>query len=262
MTMITSTIATATIMTTDAALYRLMTWLSPAYPLGAYSYSHGIEYAVEAGLIGDRGTLQDWIAHAVRFGAGLTDAALLAAAWRAAQSDDRSLFRSSPPQWGGEGVERSAPFDGDLDEVCELAAAWRGSAETALEGRGQGAAFLAATRAAWPHPALDELALRWRGEAMLPVAVGVAASVHGVALAPTLTAYLHGFAANLVSAGLRLVPLGQTDGQRAIAALAKDVAATVHAALATPLDEIGTAAPMVDWCSMRHETQYTRLFRS
>jgi urease accessory protein len=236
----TTIITTATIMTTDAALYRLMTWLSPTYPLGAYSYSHGIEYAVEDGLVRDRATLQDWIAQAVRHGAGLTDAALLVAAWRSAAEKDTT----------------------QLDDIVVLAAAWRSSAETALESRAQGAAFLSVTRVAWPHPALDELSLRWRGEVALPVAVGVAAAAQGVALAPTLTAHLHAFAGNLVSAGVRLIPLGQSDGQRAVAALEETIAATVRAALETPLDEIGTAAATIDWCSMRHETQYTRLFRS
>ena len=226
--------AMITTMTTDAALYRLLTWLSPTYPVGGYSYSHGIEYAVEAGLVRDRATLVDWIAQAVRHGAGLADAALLAAAWR------------------GEG----------LDTICALAEAWRGSAEMALESRAQGAAFLSATRAAWKHPALDELALARRGEIAFPVVVGVAAASHGVALAPTLTAYLHAFAANLVSAGVRLIPLGQTEGQRAIAALEPVVAETASHAMATPLEEIGTASAMIDWCSMRHETQYTRLFRT
>jgi urease accessory protein len=218
-----------------AALYRLLTWLSPTYPVGAYSYSHGIEYAVEAGLVRDRDTLCGWVAHSVRHGAGLSDAALLAASYK-----------------------RTAP----LEDIVVLAGAWRGSAETALESRAQGAAFLAATRAAWPHPALDEFALRWRGEAMLPVIVGVAAQAHGVALDATLTAYLHAFASNLVSAGMRLIPLGQTEGQRAIATLEPAIAASAREALTVPLDEIGTASPTIDWCSMRHETQYTRLFRS
>jgi urease accessory protein len=229
-----------TIMTTDAALYRLMTWLSPSYPLGAFSYSHGLEYAVEAGLVRDRAGLCDWVATAVAAGAGRSDGALLAAAWQAAAADDRPR----------------------LDAVVELAFAWRGTAETALESRAQGAAFLAATRSAWPHRLLDELALRQRGEVALPVALGAAAAVHGVPLAAALTAYLHAFAATLVSAGLRLVPLGQSDGQRAIAELESVIAGAAHTILATPLDQIGTAAPLLDWCSMRHETQYTRLFRS
>jgi urease accessory protein len=229
-----------TMSTTEAALYRLMTWLSPAYPLGAFSYSHGLEYAVEIGLVTDRDSLQEWVATAIGAGAGRSDAALLAAAWRAARADDRAA----------------------LDEVVALAAAWRGTAETALESRAQGAAFLATTRAAWPHPLLDQLALRHRGELALPIAVGVAAAAQDVPLPAVLTAYLHGFAGNLVSAGVRLIPLGQSDGQLAIAALEGVVAVTASAVLATPLEDIGTSAPLLDWCSMRHETQYTRLFRS
>jgi urease accessory protein len=227
-------------MTTEAALYRLMTWLSPSYPLGAFSYSHGLEYAVEAGLVRDRDGLRHWVAAVIAFGAGRSDGALLAAAWRAAAMGDRAT----------------------LDATVELAAAWRGTAETALESRAQGAAFLATTRAAWPHPLLDALALRHRGELALPVAVGAAAAAHGVPLGDTATAYLHAFAGTLVSAGLRLIPLGQSDGQQTIAALESVIAATARAVLDVPLDEIGTAAPLVEWCSMRHETQYTRLFRS
>src|SRR5579863_2851156 len=119
--------STATIMNIDAALYRLMTWLSPSYPLGAFSYSHGLEYAVEAGFVHDRASFSDWIASAVTAGAGRSDGALLAAAWRAASEADRAT----------------------LETIVELAGAWRGTAETALESRAQGAAFLATTRAAW-----------------------------------------------------------------------------------------------------------------
>jgi len=224
---------------TEAALYRLMTWLSPSYPLGAFSYSHGLEYAVEAGLVHDAGSLDAWVRTAVCGGAGRSDGAHLAAAWRAERANDISA----------------------LDELVELAAAWRGTRETALESEAQGAAFVATTRAAWPHPSLDRLAATRRPLA-LAVAVGVAAAAHEIPLDASLTAYLHAFAGNLVSAGVRLIPLGQTDGQRVIAALAEPVAAAATAAMEAKLDEIGTAAPLLDWCSMRHETQYTRLFRS
>jgi urease accessory protein len=232
--------STITPMSIEGALYRLVTWLSPSYPLGAFSYSHGLEYAVEAGLVRNRDALRGFVATAVSAGAGRSDGALLAAAWRATKAGDRAA----------------------LDEVAELASAWRGTAETALESRAQGAAFLATTRNAWPHPLLDALALRHRGEVALPVAVGVAAAAHEVLLAETLTAYLHGFAGTLVSAGVRLIPLGQSDGQRVIATLEPVIADAARAVLATPLEEIGTAAPVIDRCSMRHETQYTRLFRS
>jgi urease accessory protein len=223
----------------DAALYRLLSWLSPGYPLGAFSYSHGLEYAVEAGLVRDADGLARWVATILATGAGWSDAALCAAAWRAADAAD----------WAR------------LDDIAELAAAWRGTAETALESEAQGAAFVAITRSAWPHPMLDALARRQRIIA-LPVAVATAAAAHGIALPAVLLAYLHGFAANLVSAGVRLIPLGQSDGQRVIAALEDRVAKCCHAAIATPLDAVGTAALRVDGCSMRHETQYTRLFRS
>lgn len=226
-----------TIMTTETVLYRLMTWLSPAYPIGAFSYSHGLEYAVEAGLVTDEAALTDWIDTAIRHGAGSSDAAFLAAAWAARDGTT-------------------------LDDVATLAAAWRGSAELALESLSQGRAFLSTTRNAWPHPALDDFARRHDGAVALPVAVGVAAAAHGLPLTATLSAYLQAFAANLVSAGVRLVPLGQSAGQRAIAALESAVADTIAAAPGRSLDELGTAALMVDWCSMRHETQYTRLFRS
>jgi urease accessory protein len=226
---------------TEAGFYRLLTWLSPSYPVGAFSYSHGMEYAVEAALVTDRDGLVAYVTTVLEHGAGCVDASLLNAAWCA--TDDRDNRR--------------------LDEIADLACAWRGTAEMALEAETQGRAFLATTRAAWPHPGLDFFAARRAGGAVaLPVAVGVAAAHHGIALRPALTAFLHAFAANLVSAGIRLVPLGQTDGQRAMAALEPVVAKGVAAAMLTPLDEVCAAAPAIDWCSMRHESQHTRLFRS
>ncbi len=226
--------------TTDAALYRLMTWLSPAYPLGAFSYSHGLEYAVEAGQVRKAADLTEWVGTAVEHGAGRVDAALLAAAWRAASDGDEKR----------------------LAGLVELGMAWRGTAETALESAAQGAAFLTITRAAWPHPGLERLAADAGNQMPLSVAVGAAAAIHAMPLAAVLTAYLQAFAANLVSAGVRLVPLGQTDGQKATAALEAVVARTASQAVAADIDDLGTAAPLLDWCSMKHETQYTRLFRS
>lgn len=218
-------------------LYALLAWTSPAFPIGAYTYSHGIEYAVETGAVKNRDTLASWVGRIVSKGAGFLDAVLFAEAWRAAGDATR------------------------LDELADLATALRGTSEMALESSQQGASFLLATAAAWPHPALDAFAERHGGRAALPIAFAIAAAGR-VPLEPALTAYLHGMAANLISAGVRLVPLGQTDGQRALAALAPVVAATAARAIATPIEEAGSAAPMVDWTSMRHESQYTRLFRS
>ena len=221
-----------------SALYRLMAWLSPAYPIGAFSYSSGIEWAVEAGDIVDAATLERWLAVVIADGSGFCDAVFLAHAHRAAADD------------------------AGLRAVAELAAAFAPSKERHLETTAQGRAFLEVTRAAWPAPALDRLAAICDGTVALPVAVGVASAGHALPLAPTLRAYLHALAANLISAAVRLVPLGQTDGQRVLAALEPVVAATAQRALSTALDDVGGAAVRADLAGMRHETQYTRLFRS
>jgi urease accessory protein len=222
-------------------LYRLLAWLSPAYPIGAFSYSHGVETAVEEGFIKDRGSLVTWLQSVLLLGTGVVDGALFAAAWRATDAEDWSAF----------------------DAIAERAAAWRGTSEMALESRQQGGSFLSMTRTAWPHPNLDTVHERLGGELSLPVAVALAAAAHGIALDRALEGYLHAFTANLISAAVRSVPLGQSDGQIALAALEPAVRQATEAALAvTSLDEVGTATPLLDWCSLSHETQYTRLFRS
>jgi len=223
-----------------AALYRLMAWLSPAYPIGAFSYSGGIEWAVEAGDIADAATLRQWLAVVIADGGGFCDAVFLAHAHRAAADPDDAALRA----------------------VAELAAAFAPSKERHLETTAQGRAFLDTTHAAWPAPALDRLPAIWDGAVALPIAVGVAAAAHGIALDAVLHGYLQAFAANLVSAGVRLIPLGQTDGQRVLAALEPVVRATAARALAAGLDDVGSASFRADLASMQHETQYTRLFRS
>jgi urease accessory protein len=222
------------------ALYRLLAWLSPAYPIGGFSYSHGIETAVEQGFVVNRVSLVAWLQTVLQAGTGCVDGALFAAAWRAAEARDWPAF----------------------DAVAERAAAWRGTSEMALESRQQGGSFLSITRTAWPHADLDAAHERLNGEIALPVAVALAAAAHGIALDAALEGYLHAFTANLISAAVRSVPLGQSDGQIALASLEASVRATVAAALAADLDDVGTATPLLDWCSMQHETQYTRLFRS
>lgn len=203
----------------------LAAWFSPGYPIGAYSYSHGLEWAVEAGTVRGGADLVAWIADVVEHGAGRSDAVLLATAWRA---DD------------------PAP-------VAALAEALAPSTERHLETMAQGTAFARVTAAAWGIDVPD---------AAYPVAVGVAARRLGLPLAATATLYLQGFAANLVSAGVRLVPLGQTEGQRILARLIPIAAAVSEAALAAPEDAVGGIALAADLAAMQHETQYTRLYRS
>ena len=233
----TATGTTTITMIPDADLFRLMAWTSPAYPVGGFSYSHGIEMAGEEGRLIRRDDLVRYIESVLRHGAGRVDAVLFAQAHR-------------------------APDDAALDAIAELAAAWRGTAETALEATQQGGSFASVTVSAWPDARFAGFARRHRGRLSHAVAFGAAAGMAGITLRPALFAFLQGFCANLVSAGVRLIPLGQTDGQLATAALLPIISACTDDALTTSLEELGTASPLLDMLSMRHETQYTRLFRS
>lgn len=223
-----------------SALYRLMAWLSPSFPVGAFSYSSGIEWAVEAGDITDAETLKAWLNVMLADGGGYCDAVLFAHAHRAVVGEDDKALRA----------------------VAELASAFAPSKERHLETTAQGNAFVEATRAAWGCDAIEKLKTIWDGPVAYPVAVAVASAGHGIAVEPALAAYLQAVAANWVSAGVRLIPLGQSDGQRVLAALEPAVTATAQRALAASLDDLGSSAFRADLASARHETQYTRLFRS
>ena len=256
-----------TAMTTEpgrAGLYRLLAWASPAFPTGGFSYSHGLEAAVADGAVHDRASLQGWIAAVVAKGSGRVDADILRDAWRAAAAGDEP-----------------AATDANRRGV-----AYRATAELALESSQQGAAFLTAYEAAWagPHPNPSPQAgegTGTRADALPPpqagegrgggslgseichaAVFGTAAARAGIALADALTAYLQTFAANLMSAGLRLGIIGQSDGQRVLAALEPVVGAAVAASLLRDIQDFGAATFAVDLVSMAHETQYTRLFRS
>jgi len=244
MAMITVTVTTITtairhIVMTDGALYRLMTWLSPSYPVGAFSYSHGLEWIVEAGDVKNRLNLVAWISDLLAFGGGRNDAIFFAHSHRAAKAGDHDA----------------------LQTINALAMAMAASRERRLETVAQGTAFSTITRTAWKSLALERLAADSE-EIAYPVAVGVTAADHGVALEMALSAYVHAFVANLISAGVRLIPLGHTDGQICTKEMEAAVAATVSMGLSAALDDLGGAAVLSDIASMKHETQYTRLFRS
>jgi urease accessory protein len=223
-----------------AALYRLMTWLSPSFPVGAFSYSSGIEWAVEAGDIGDAASLRDWLAAMLTDGAGFCDGVFLAQAHWASSSHDAAKLR----------------------EIAELAAAFVTSRERQLETSAQGRAFIDIARAAWTCEGLDELISSCDGAIVYPVAVGLVSAAHALPLEPAMHAFLHALVSNWISAGARLIPLGQTDSQRILAALEPAVGFTAKRALAASLDDLGSATFRADLAGLRHETQYTRLFRS
>ena len=214
-------------------LLRLMTWLSPTFPVGGFNYSHGLEQAVAQGLVTDAAALQDWILALLSCGSAWNDAVLLAEAWRVAASDQ------------------------DLAAVAELAEALAGSSERHLETMNQGEAFLAASRA-WPLPVHDRLA----GAAAWPVAVGAVSGASGIALAPALAAFLHACAANQVQAALRLMSLGQSAGVAVLAAVENEIGAVARRAAHSTLDDLGSAALNAEIAAMNHETLSSRIFRT
>jgi urease accessory protein len=217
-----------------ATLIRLQGWMSPAFPVGSFSYSHGLESAVESGLLAEAATLRGWLAALISFGSGWNDAVLLAEARRRARAGE------------------------DIGELAELGAALAGSLERHAETTLQGAAFLAAARAGWPHPILDDLP----EPCPYPVAVGAATGAHGVPLEAALAAFLQAFVGNLAQAAIRLGVTGQNGVVSVIAALEPTVAETAARAAASDLGDLGSATVVSELMSMRHETQYSRLFRS
>jgi urease accessory protein len=242
----TITAITITLMTTDAAEARnsrelpLFLWLSPAFPVGSFAYSHGLEWALEAGDVADAASLNEWLADLAVFGAPRSDAVLFAVAHRAAAAAD---WRT-------------------LNQVNELAVALAGSAERRLETTAQGAAFRLAARAAWGCEALERLPEREGDAVAYPVAVAAATAGHGMALERALPAFVIAVFANLVSAAVRLGVVGQTDGQKTLAEILPLLEKTANQAAGATLDDLGAAAFRSDIAAMRHETQYSRLFRS
>lgn len=220
----------------SAAVLPLFAWLSPSYPVGCYAYSHGLEWAVEAGDVTNEETLSAWLVDILTLGFGQNDVILFRQAYRAVEAGDGAA----------------------LIEVNDLALAFSSSAELYLETSQQGRSFLDATLAAWPSPRLLPL----EGDIAFPIAVGMAAAAHRVPLSVASEAYLFGIVHTLVAAAIRLAPIGQTAGIRVCAALASTVQETARRASALSLGDLGGATFRADLGSFHHENQYTRLFRS
>lgn len=233
---------------------RLLLWLSPSFPVGAFAFSHGLEQAAARGWLPDSNALQEWICDLIRYGSLHNDLVLMAAAWGAASLGEYANLR----------------------EINELALALQPSAERRLETVTQGNSFIATMLMAWPcerlrsvRDALTDISLSYRGtekgissDVAYPVAVAAACAAHGVRLEAALSGHACAFAGNLVSASIRLSVVGQTDGQRVLAALMPTLIEAADAASRSTLDELGGFALRSDIAQSSHETQYSRLFRS
>jgi urease accessory protein len=215
------------------ALLRLMTWLSPAFPVGAFSYSHGLEYAVHEKAVTSRQELAEWIGDLIASGSLWNDAVLLAEAWRAVAARDPSRLRA----------------------VADWGEAMAVSAERQLETLDQGRSFQRAA-CAWTNNCVDNLSTPY------PVAIGAVAASMKIDREAACAAYLHASSANLVSAGIRLIPLGQSEGTALMASLETLIVGIAHKAAASSLADLGSATFAADMASMRHEALAVRLFRS
>ena len=220
-----------------APLLKLMTLLSPAFPIGAFSYSHGLEQAIDSDVVRSAGQLRSWLIDLLMHGSAWNDAVVFTEAHRAACAGDISRLRS----------------------VAELASALAPSRERHLEATAQGRAFLDATCIAWPSRSLEALG---DSAATYGVALAAVAADHGIAAESALPAYLNAFMANLVSVGVRLIPIGQSAGIELLAALHPLIATSAERALRSTLDDLGSATILSDILSMRHEEQYSRVFRT
>lgn len=214
-------------------LQKLLTWLSPAFPVGAFAWSAGLESAIAAGTVHDRATTQAWVQGVLNHGSLHNDAILLAHAHRAA-GDPRAL--------------------GDLADLClALTPARERHEETTITG----SAFATAARA-WPTPVLGNLPT----PCPYPVAVGAIAAGHGIAPDAALLAWLTSSVHSQVSVAVRLVPIGQSDGLAIMAALEPEIASAAELCQHAALDDIGAVAYAADIAQMSHETLTTRIFRS
>ena len=214
--------------TTSTSAYLTLTqWFSPGFPIGAFAYSHGLENAIDTGAIADAETLQTWVQDIVMHGSARNDVILLAVA-----------------------------FDAGLDTLPQIdatARAFAASHERLTETLDQGVAFART---------VDEIWATDIGPLCYPVAVGRAAWLEGLPLDMTAEIYVHAFTANLVSAAVRLVPLGQTEGQAVLAAMAPMIRETARASIHLGLEDISSNCFALDIAAMRHETQYSKVFRT
>jgi urease accessory protein len=219
---------------------RLAIWFSPAFPVGAFAYSHGLEWAAERGWVRDRIGLEAWLADLLRHGG---------------PANDLILLKSSAAAMQGQRLR-------ELSDLNELACALQPSAERRLEAIQQGNAFLQLMRTTWPFADVDTVVQRLAPDTAYPVAVGAATAGHAIPVEQALFAYAMAFVSTITSAAVRLSVVGQTDGQRVVAALIPAMQTAAERARHATLGDLGGAAFRADIASLAHETQYTRLFRS
>lgn len=273
---------------TIGALYRLMSWFSPNYPIGAFNYSHGVEYAVNSGLINNAKDLQKWIEGIIEFGTGRLDAILFKTAYEVVKSNIPDGFQELDRSASGERTERTFKYvstrnpdarqrqhlkgegytantSKEFDNLISISNALKPSPEIWNESYHQGEAALKILLATYHSSNIGLLHRYLKKMNMQPtvaVVLGIASSDGDIPLEAALIAFLYSFVNNLVFAGVKLIPLGQTEGQNIMMNLESAIHMTALCAIGLTIEDIGSSIPMVEWTSVKHETQYTRLFQS
>lgn len=220
---------------------KLQAWLSPAFPVGGFAYSQGLEAAEAAGDLPDAAAVESWLERTLDEGPLRNDAILLALAWHALAVGDEPGAAA----------------------VNDLAVALAAGCERRLETTAQGRAFARAVVSSWPRPVLESTYARVApGALAYPVAIAIACAVHGVPPGEAIEAYLCAALSNGLSAAARLGVIGQTDAQAILARLSGRLAAIAVEAIRAEEADLGSATLRADVLGFHHETQYSRLFRS
>ena len=210
---------------TDSKLVTVMQWLSPAFPIGGFAYSHGLEWAINKGYVSNREELQKWISDLLEYGSLKNDAILI-----------KLVLQGSDPK-----------------EINELAMALCPASERLSETQIQGGAFCKIMREVWSLE-IDDLTL--------PIALALAAKNESIDQNLVVPAYLHSFCSNLISVAMRLIPIGQTDGQKTLRELSPLISDSVRAVAKSDKDDLGSACFLSDVSAMQHEYLQPRVFKT
>jgi len=221
-------------------MYYLLTWFSPSFPIGAYAYSHGLEYAIESKTVKNTSDLFDWISDFLNYGTCYNDGIIISNAYDAVLKNNIT----------------------ELEKISLIAKAFKPTKEISLESYQQGISFADAVSKSLNSKKFDKLIKILNKNISYVIAVACAGGVCNINKLDLVNAYFHAFISNLISAALRLMSIGQTESQILILKFKKEVELLTNKILLNSLDGIGSSVFVGDWSSARHEKQYSRLFRS
>ncbi len=227
----------------EAELYKLLSLVSPSFPTGSFSFSHGLEYAISIETVHNAASLQEWIEGLLYCGSPFLDGILLKEAWLAANSNN----------------------DLALLSICETAVALRSTSELALECESEGTALLRTLVKIQPNSRIADFAKQLQNQGIKPhyaACLGAVTAFRGIHLRLCLIGFLNTFSSNIINAGIKLIPIGQTQGQAVLGALEPKVIEVAENIRKKSLDDVGNACILCDIYSSTHETVKSRLFRS